>query len=89
MVMKQISVSMELRQFLPGDSHIPPQPKYPMPQFLILSARDQIEDKVNGLDLGQPSYLTNPFLPGPEPSPGLTHGNCPGGCMPEMESAYL
>ena len=28
---------------------------------LILSARDQIEDKVNGLDLGANDYLTKPF----------------------------
>ena len=41
-----------LRQFREHNTNTP---------VLILSARDQIEDKVNGLDLGANDYLTKPF----------------------------
>ena len=41
-----------LRQFRKHNTNTP---------VLILSARDQIEDKVNGLDLGANDYLTKPF----------------------------
>ena len=41
-----------LRQFRECNTNTP---------VLILSARDQIEDKVNGLDLGANDYLTKPF----------------------------
>ena len=41
-----------LRQFREHNTSTP---------VLILSARDQIEDKVNGLDLGANDYLTKPF----------------------------
>ena len=41
-----------LRQFREHNTNTP---------ILILSARDQIEDKVNGLDLGANDYLTKPF----------------------------
>ena len=43
-----------LRQFREHNTNTP---------VLILSARDQIEDKVNGLDLGANDYLTKPFRP--------------------------
>ena len=72
-----------LRQFREHNTNTP---------VLILSARDQIEDKVNGLDLGANDYLTKTLsLPGagsqdPKPYPAEI---CSGGCMPEMESAYL
>ena len=42
-----------LRQFREHNTNTP---------VLILSARDQIEDKVNGLDLGANDYLTKPFV---------------------------
>ena len=72
-----------LRQFREHNTNTP---------VLILSARDQIEDKVNGLDLGANDYLTKPFhfqeLEARIRS--LTRRKiCSGGCMPEMESAYL
>ena len=41
-----------LRQFREHNTNTP---------VLILSARDQIEDKVNGLDLGANDYITKPF----------------------------
>lgn len=41
-----------LRQFRRQNSNTP---------VLILSARDQIQDKVDGLDLGANDYLTKPF----------------------------
>ena len=41
-----------LRQFREHNTNTP---------VLILSARDKIEDKVNGLDLGANDYLTKPF----------------------------
>ena len=41
-----------LRQFREHNTNTP---------VLILSARDQIEDKVSGLDLGANDYLTKPF----------------------------
>ena len=41
-----------LRQFRDQDDHTP---------VLILSARGQIQDKVEGLDLGANDYLTKPF----------------------------
>ena len=72
-----------LRQFREHNTNTP---------VLILSARDQIEDKVNGLDLGANDYLTKPFhfqelgSQNPKPYPAKI---CSGGCMPEMESAYL
>ena len=73
-----------LRQFREHNTNTP---------VLILSARDQIEDKVNGLDLGANDYL----LPNPFTFPGAGSQNskpypaeiCSRGCMPEMESAYL
>ena len=41
-----------LRQFRKSDTSTP---------VLILSARGQIQDKVEGLDLGANDYLTKPF----------------------------
>lgn len=34
---------------------------HPMPNVIILSAKDSIEDKVTGLDLGADDYLPKPF----------------------------
>ena len=72
-----------LRQFREHNTNTP---------VLILSARDQIEDKVNGLDLGANDYLTKPFPSRswkPESEDLYPAKICSGGCMPEMESAYL
>ena len=81
-----------LRQFRTFNTNTP---------VLILSARVQIQDKVEGLDLGANDYLTKPFhfeepssaecpvqyrSPHPQPYPTQIY---PGGCLPEMQPHYL
>lgn len=72
-----------LRQFRESDTSTP---------VLILSARGQIQDKVEGLDLGANDYLTKPFhfeaAGGTDPKSD-TKEIYPAGCMSAMRTYQL
>ena len=61
-------------------------------RVLILSARSEVEDKVEGLDAGANDYLAKPFHlgrtggPHPQPDPAAVH---PAGCAAKLRRPDL